>query len=195
MFSLCLPLIPFYFMRHGETEWNKERRRIGQHDIPLNQTGISQAHRAADLLEEVPFDFIATSPLSRALQTAQIIQTKVKKPLKIMEGLKECQWGTKEGEIKTSHFWTDEWKKGMIFDGMEPYRLFRKRVLTAFHEILSAQKLVLIIAHSAVYWPLEEALHLPLRQLPKASPLLHTPPYTPSQAWHVVDLGENKPLT
>ena len=41
---------PFYFLRHGETEWNVDGRAQGQADIPLNETGVAQAKRAAEVV-------------------------------------------------------------------------------------------------------------------------------------------------
>ena len=58
-----IPKRPFYFLRHGETDWNFEGRYQGQSDIPLNATGIAQAHAAADRLARVPIDRIVSSRL------------------------------------------------------------------------------------------------------------------------------------
>lgn len=63
----------FIFVRHGETEWNRLPRFRGRADIPLNDTGIEQARRAAERLAETPLAAIYASPLSRTLRTAESI--------------------------------------------------------------------------------------------------------------------------
>lgn len=69
--------VSLYFIRHGETDWNKAQRYQGQTDIPLNDTGRAQAARNGGLLKEVlgtnhtAFDFVA-SPLLRTAETMQI---------------------------------------------------------------------------------------------------------------------------
>ena len=62
-----------YFVRHGETDWNKERKIQGQVDIPLNEFGRHLARETAKGLRDVPFDVCFTSPLGRARETAEII--------------------------------------------------------------------------------------------------------------------------
>ena len=63
----------FFIVRHGETDWNKQRRVLGWSKTPLNQKGISQAHRLAHLLSPLKIDALYTSPLPRTLQTAEIL--------------------------------------------------------------------------------------------------------------------------
>lgn len=60
-------------IRHGETFWNKEKRVQGITDIELSETGIDQARKLALSLKDCPLDSIHSSPLKRALQTAEII--------------------------------------------------------------------------------------------------------------------------
>jgi broad specificity phosphatase PhoE len=60
-------------IRHGETLWNREEIFRGQIEVPLNETGFSQARHIARLLQEVPLDAVYSSPLGRALETARII--------------------------------------------------------------------------------------------------------------------------
>lgn len=63
-----------YIIRHGETNWNvKGKIQGGGFDIPLNENGKLQALKAAEYLKDVPFDLIASSSLSRAKETADII--------------------------------------------------------------------------------------------------------------------------
>jgi broad specificity phosphatase PhoE len=71
--SLALLPIPFIFIRHGETDWNRTNRTMGQTDIPLNSLGIQQAREATQYLENLGVERIIHSPLSRAAQTATII--------------------------------------------------------------------------------------------------------------------------
>ncbi len=67
------------FLRHGQTDWNLQFKMQGREEIPLNETGISQAHDSARGLKRAKdetglcWDKIISSPLSRALDTAKII--------------------------------------------------------------------------------------------------------------------------
>jgi probable phosphoglycerate mutase len=63
----------FAFIRHGQTDWNRDDRLQGSTDIPLNDAGRAQAHEAAALLRGEGWEVIVSSPLMRARDTAQII--------------------------------------------------------------------------------------------------------------------------
>lgn len=62
-----------YVVRHGQTDWNLQGRCQGWHDIELNQTGLEQAMELAAKLSDVKFDVCFSSPLKRAVKTAQTI--------------------------------------------------------------------------------------------------------------------------
>lgn len=66
-----------YLIRHGETDWNVERKIQGQTDIPLNSNGKQQAEEAANEIANLKIDRIISSDLSRAKETAEIINKKV----------------------------------------------------------------------------------------------------------------------
>jgi len=72
----------FYFMRHGETDWNVQGRLQGQHDIPLNAVGYGQASACGEILRDLlardgrdpaGFDYVA-SPLMRARNTMELVR-------------------------------------------------------------------------------------------------------------------------
>jgi uncharacterized phosphatase len=65
--------VTFAFIRHGQTDWNRDERLQGSSDIPLNDIGRQQAREAVDVLSSSPWDAVVSSPLSRARETAQII--------------------------------------------------------------------------------------------------------------------------
>lgn len=183
---------PFYFIRHGETHWNHERRVMGQQDIPLNQKGLEQAKQAAEILKNnTPnskghFTQILSSPLIRALKTAEIISEQVQKPLMIIEDLKECSLGIREGDLKGE--WLEEWKQGGMIEGAELFDDFITRAQDAFKEALSYPGPVLIVAHNAIYWGIQDALNLPKRDIKNAVPLYHSPPEHSSSSWRISPL-------
>ena len=83
--------------RHGQTDWNLVNRFQGHSDIPLNQTGIEQARRAAPLLFGLRPSKIISSDLIRAKQTAEELANLSKLPIHIDPGLRETNGGKWEG--------------------------------------------------------------------------------------------------
>ena len=68
-----MTLTTFALVRHGQTDWNAERRLQGASDIPLNDVGREQAREAVATLANYQWDAIVSSPLSRAAETADLI--------------------------------------------------------------------------------------------------------------------------
>ncbi len=86
-----------YIIRHGETQWNRERRVQGLSDIPLNEYGIHLAKETAQGLQDLSFDRAYTSPLLRARQTAEIILGGREIPLIEDKRIQEMCFGSYEG--------------------------------------------------------------------------------------------------
>ena len=84
-----------YIIRHGKTELNKAKVLQGRSNFPLNEEGIRQAREAAELLGDVSFSRVFSSPLTRAVQTAEILAPHIK-PV-IDERLIEMDYGPYEG--------------------------------------------------------------------------------------------------
>lgn len=99
-----------YLIRHGETNWNKKGKiQGGGYDVPLNDNGKAQALKAAKALKGIALDAVASSSLSRAKETADIVydyynsNNSSKKPLRIVNaGFNEMRFGKFEG-IKLPH--------------------------------------------------------------------------------------------
>jgi len=91
----------FFLVRHGETEWNRIHRIQGSSDIPLNDTGRSQALKVGGVLSRHTFDLIVSSPLSRAMETATIIARRLQMPLPLpLPALVERHYGEAEGATR-----------------------------------------------------------------------------------------------
>lgn len=86
-----------YFVRHGETDWNKARRVQGHSDILLNEYGKYLARETAVGLADVRFDLAYTSPLMRARETAELILDGKQVPIVVHEKIKELGFGAYEG--------------------------------------------------------------------------------------------------
>jgi broad specificity phosphatase PhoE len=83
--------------RHGQTTWNVERRFQGKTDIPLDETGVGQAERAARLLAGLKPTAIMASPLQRAAKTAAALAAVTALPVSYDQDLVERDGGKWEG--------------------------------------------------------------------------------------------------
>ena len=107
-----------YIIRHGETDWNVEKKLQGQSDTELNAYGVELAQVTAKALKDVRFDHIFSSPLRRAYHTAQIIRGERDMEIVTDDRLKEICFGVNEGvpaaKISEDFHW--------FFDAPEKYR-------------------------------------------------------------------------
>lgn len=89
-----------YLIRHGRTAGNRACY-VGWQDLPLNPTGLAQAHQIARLLAQTPIDRIVCSTLARAIQTATPLATIQNLPLLRRDELREIHYGDFQGMAKT----------------------------------------------------------------------------------------------
>ncbi|AKP67955.1 histidine phosphatase family protein [Companilactobacillus ginsenosidimutans] len=155
-------MVELYVIRHGETDTNKEVRINGRStDMPLNETGIKQAHELAEEIDISKFDYIYTSPMKRALQTAKILNQGVDDELIQDERLYEADYGSWDG-VKESELYA---KYPQTFDdngfllpnfmdyaeNAEPYESVYKRVESFLAEITElGDKKVMAVCHGFI---------------------------------------------
>jgi len=104
-----------YIVRHGQTEWNLLGKTQGHGNSDLTPKGIEQAELLADSMTKYPIDYIYSSDLGRAYQTAEIIGNKLSIEVEKTEALREMNFGTWEGRII----------KDIIEEDPELYKMWR----------------------------------------------------------------------
>jgi len=105
--SLEQEKIKITLVRHGQTDWNVERKIQGRgYDIPLNEFGQKQANDVAEHLRMENFDVVITSSLKRSIETGQAILKKQRESCKILKtsDFDEVCFGEFEGETKDQEF-------------------------------------------------------------------------------------------
>lgn len=90
-------IIKFFLFRHGETDWNLNRRFQGHSDIALNATGEAQALELAEKLKQLRLKFLLSSDLIRAVRTAEIATSGLNLSMILNSGLRETHLGQAEG--------------------------------------------------------------------------------------------------
>ncbi len=153
-------------LRHGQTDWNIDFRLQGVTDVELNETGIRQAQLAAEHLNGDDWDFIASSPLSRAKVTAEIVAEKLQiTEVKVMPLLLERSFGEVEGMLY------EDWKRlhpDGIAPGGETEEQLHARTLELLDELLVLFRgtRVLTISHGALIRKVVNLLSLEKFPLP-----------------------------
>lgn len=152
----------FFFVRHGQTEYNKKHLYTGQTDIPLTDEGQEQAYQVADKLKHASIQLIACSPLARAKHTATIIARCLSIPIVEIEGLKEFNMGIAQGKsIEEYRPFIKEWEEGKYLEGAEIFSEFMTRLKDGLKQALSLNGRVLIVSHGGIYKKIEKILEIP----------------------------------
>lgn len=158
-----IPKRSFYFLRHGQTDWNREGRFQGHTDVPLNATGIAQAQAAAARLASAPIDRIVTSPLIRALKTAAIVAETIDRPIHVDRGLMERNFGSFDGQVirdvKLRHGLSpDQNSRSILPSDADTFDEIFERVPPVISKWLTThpEQTLLFVAHGGVF----DALHV-----------------------------------
>lgn len=143
--------------RHGQTDWNVQKKIQGKVDIELNETGKEQARKTAKLLENENIDLIICSPLKRALQTAEIINETKNVPIIIDERISERCFGDYEGVNDLAFPFDEFWGFSIErdFKGAEGLKEFFDRVYGFLDDIreIHKDKKILLVTHGGVSIP------------------------------------------
>jgi uncharacterized phosphatase len=142
MTQICL-------VRHGQTDWNVQRKLQGKTNIPLNETGRKQARECRDHLKVSAWDVLISSPLVRAKETAEIINEEIHLPIKEMEEFMERSFGGAEGLTMEER---DRLYSYNQYPNQEEVEDFKARIIAGLKKInerFQTEK-VLLVCHGAV---------------------------------------------
>lgn len=175
----------FWFLRHGETDWNASGVSQGNVDVPLNATGLAQAQAAAGLLRDRGIAALVASPLARSRVTAEIVAAALGLPVAFDEGLREAAFGVQEGQHMGG--WFAEWAAGRFTpEGGESFAGLRTRAIAAVNRALAGPGPVLLVAHGGVFRALRAAMGLEVNvRSQNGVPFL----CTPGRPWTLMAVG------
>ncbi len=177
---------PFWFLRHGETDWNREHRTQGSTDIKLNETGVAQAAQAAALLGQHGIAVVYCSPLQRARRTAEIVAAALGVEVREHADLREANFGAHEGEVMGA--WFAAWAAGeAVPEGGESFADVRARAEAAINHVLLNPGPALIVGHGGFFRTVRAAMGFSAAvRTPNGVPLQCVPA---DGAWRIEPLG------
>ena len=159
MMHSTTPVRRVLIARHGETDWNSAGRLQGATDVPLNERGRAQAQALGELLSGRGIAAVASSPLARARETAQIAAAHVGAPLRYADAdLAERRFGAFEGLTRAECEARDAasfqaWVRDMRAapPGAEPFEVLVARMQRALaraaRELATADAPALVVSH------------------------------------------------
>ncbi len=145
-----------YITRHGQTDYNKNRKVCGSTDIPLNDIGQKQALELKDKIieKDIKFDYIFVSPLTRARETVNPIEEYFNQKAIVDDRLREFDFGVKEGcDFDDPNFRETRNDPFMVFKNGESMVRACSRVYNFFEELkekISFDSTILIVSHGTI---------------------------------------------
>lgn len=124
-----------YIIRHGQTDSNVKNTYLGKTDIPLNDEGLKQARTAAERMADIRFDVVYSSPLMRAVQTAQELVRGRNLNIILNSGFEERNYGLFDNltmeEIAQSYptqhgAWLADWLNYTVPEGESAARVHKR---------------------------------------------------------------------
>jgi len=147
----------FWYMRHGETDWNRDGLIQGSTDVPLNETGWAQARTACAVLADRGITKVWCSPLQRARNTAEVVAAALGVPLEVSAELREAAFGVEEGQVMGD--WFTLWSAGEVSpEGGESFAALRVRAVAAVNAVLAEGGLPLVVAHGGFFRAIRAAM-------------------------------------
>jgi broad specificity phosphatase PhoE len=183
MEDLAIAHVPFWYLRHGETDWNRQGLSQGNIDIPLNELGLAQAREAAVRLGNRGITSIVASPLSRARVTAEIVGEALGLEVTIEPDLREVSWGVHEGKPLAE--WFDGWIAGHTTpEGGESFSELRRRSVAGLNRAVGRPPTVLVVAHGGVFRAIRSVMKLEISgRTRNCVPMWCEPPRALGQDW------------
>lgn len=180
---MSLPATAFWFLRHGETEYNARGLSQGAIDIPLNDVGRDQARKAAQLLANRGIVSIVCSPMLRTRETAAIVNEVLGLPVIYEPAIREVIFGGMEGKPLSP--WFQSWMDGSFTpDGAESFSELTARIDAALQRILALPGPVLVVAHGGVFRAVRRLMGISRNGLtPNGQPLFCEPA---AGGWQIV---------
>jgi len=148
-------------VRHGQTEWNRVERFRGHADVPLNETGLTQAQATGQrIVEEWEPTAIYSSPLSRAMKTAEAIAIHFNLPVQTHSGLTDIDYGEWQGFTpdeaqerwpEAVHAWYNQPESARI-PGGETLASLRDRGMRAVNELAAHPdgQTIVLVGHTVI---------------------------------------------
>ena len=187
------PSRSFICLRHGATDWNRQGLFQGRTDNPLNDDGIAQAHAAAEKLRAVELGHVVSSPLLRAVQTAEIIANITAKTVTLDQGLIELDFGSFEGkavrELMMQHGKNSaQGLVDMLPADSEPWADVAARAMRSISQWLDRhpEDEILFVCHDAVMQSMAQTLTGNFFKNGHGRPFRFT---RTEDAWSVVEVG------
>lgn len=180
---MLLPAVPFWFIRHGQTDYNLAKLVQGVLDVDLNETGRAQAQQAGPFLQNRGITSIVSSPMRRTSETSDVINRFLHLPVSYEPDLREASFGDEEGRALEG--WFPEWVAGRyIPQNGESFVALAARVRGALCRILPAQAgPLLIVAHGGVLRAIRDLMGLPKEALTQNAIPLYCAPT--AQGWQI----------
>lgn len=151
----------FYIIRHGETDWNKQKKLQGQCNTTLNDYGRELAMITGEALRDIHFDYAFSSPLERAYETAKLVLGDRNLEIQTDDRLKEISFGEYEGVPAEKmpadfHYFFDKPELYKAPSGGETYEELCKRTLDFLNNVIRPLSLkepdatVVLFGHGAM---------------------------------------------